>query len=134
MDEINKYIQNEVPRCMIFSDDIVLVSESLEKINGRPEEWRKALEGKGLRIILGMTKYYKVYDFGEREHKKNKLVKIIMKLNGDLVGKVERFEHLRSVLLKNGHFEEDKKHRIKSQWINWREASGILCTGESQLG
>jgi hypothetical protein len=34
----------------MLADDIVLVGENLEKVNYRLDEWRLALEGKGLRI------------------------------------------------------------------------------------
>ena len=40
---------------------------------------------------------------------------------------MERFKYLRSVVQKDGGFEEDMKHRIKCGWTKWREASGILC-------
>jgi len=32
MDEVTKEIQGEVPWCMIFADDIVLIGEKLEKL------------------------------------------------------------------------------------------------------
>ncbi|GKC25553.1 hypothetical protein Tco_1027703 [Tanacetum coccineum] len=33
-----------IPWCLIFADDIVLVSETLEGLNGRLEWWREAVE------------------------------------------------------------------------------------------
>ena len=35
---------------MLFADDIVLVAKIKEEANSKLEEWRKALEGNGLRI------------------------------------------------------------------------------------
>ena len=46
MDEITKDIQGEVPWCMLFADDIVLIGEISEEVNGSLEEWREALENK----------------------------------------------------------------------------------------
>lgn len=35
----------------MFADDVVLIIEKLKEVDNRLEEWREALEGKGLRII-----------------------------------------------------------------------------------
>ena len=35
---------------MIFVDDIVLVAETRDEVSNKLDEWRKALEGKGMRI------------------------------------------------------------------------------------
>ena len=42
---------------MLFADDIVLVAESKEDLNGRLEDWRVALESKGLRISRSKIEY-----------------------------------------------------------------------------
>jgi len=42
---------------MMFADDIVSVGENLEKVNCRLDEWRLALEEKGLRIGGNKTEY-----------------------------------------------------------------------------
>ncbi|XP_076901808.1 uncharacterized protein LOC143556356 [Bidens hawaiensis] len=57
MDELSKLIQELVPWCMLFSDDIVLVAETKQSLNERLEEWRVALEDKCLRISRSKTKY-----------------------------------------------------------------------------
>ena len=35
---------------MLFIDDMVLVAETREEVSNKLDEWRKALEGKGLHI------------------------------------------------------------------------------------
>jgi len=50
MDEVTKEIQSEIPWCIMFADDIVLVGKNLKEVNNRLDEWRLALEEKGLRI------------------------------------------------------------------------------------
>ena len=40
MDELTGKIQDEVPWCMLFADDIVLVDETKTEINARLELWR----------------------------------------------------------------------------------------------
>ena len=55
MEEISKSIWKTVPRCMIFADDIVLVAKTREEVSNKLDEWREALEGKGLRISRTKT-------------------------------------------------------------------------------
>jgi len=49
---------------------------------------------------------------GGRVHGVNRN-KHVMKMSGDVVGDIERFEYLRSVSQKNDCFEEDMNHNIK---------------------
>ena len=49
-EKISKSIWETVPWCILFADNIVLVAETKEKVNDKLEEWRVALECKGLRI------------------------------------------------------------------------------------
>ncbi|GKC71120.1 retrovirus-related pol polyprotein LINE-1 [Tanacetum coccineum] len=51
LDELSRGIQKDILWCMIFANDIVLVSESAEGLNDRLENWREALEANGLRIL-----------------------------------------------------------------------------------
>lgn len=48
----------------------LLVGESFEDVNSSLEEWKGALEGKGLRISMGNTEY-KECGFGETEYRAN---------------------------------------------------------------
>ncbi|GJZ56632.1 hypothetical protein Tco_0611825 [Tanacetum coccineum] len=48
---LSRGIQEDILWCMIFADDIVLVSESTEGLNDKLENWREALEANGLRIL-----------------------------------------------------------------------------------
>ncbi|XP_022003955.1 uncharacterized protein LOC110901434 [Helianthus annuus] len=58
LDELSKpSIQEPVPRCLLFADDIVLVGDSKQSLNERLEEWRATLEGKGLRICRSKIEY-----------------------------------------------------------------------------
>ncbi|XP_076929860.1 uncharacterized protein LOC143594426, partial [Bidens hawaiensis] len=57
LDELSKSIQEIIPCCVIFADDIVLVVESKKDQNMRLGEWRVAIERKGLRISRSKTEY-----------------------------------------------------------------------------
>ncbi|XP_076905135.1 uncharacterized protein LOC143560803 [Bidens hawaiensis] len=66
LDELSESIQEPLPWCMMFADDIVLVAERKQDLNMRLEEWRTALERKVLRISRSKTEYLHC-DFGGGE-------------------------------------------------------------------
>ncbi|KAL6546860.1 hypothetical protein OROMI_022581 [Orobanche minor] len=57
LDVISRGIQDGVPWCMLFADDIVLVAESRRKVNVKLELWRSKLESQGLRVSRSKTEY-----------------------------------------------------------------------------
>ena len=50
MDELTRGIQEEVPWCMLFTDDIVLIDETRKGVNVKLERWRHTLEVRGFRV------------------------------------------------------------------------------------
>jgi hypothetical protein len=50
MDKITRYIQGDIPWCMVFADDVVLVDESQAGVNKKLELWLETLEFKGFRV------------------------------------------------------------------------------------
>ena len=59
MDEFTRHIQDKVPSCMLFADDIVLVARIIVEVNAKLELRREALESKGLKISRNKTEYMK---------------------------------------------------------------------------
>ena len=57
MDELTSHIQEKVPWCMLFADDIVLINESRDVVNVKLKRWQKALESKGFKISRTKTEY-----------------------------------------------------------------------------
>nr|GFA30552.1 hypothetical protein [Tanacetum cinerariifolium] len=102
LDELTKGIQESIPWCLIFADDIVLVLETPKGLNRILEQWRKALEDIGLR------------------EEEIRIGKHILEPN-------ESFRYLGSVIHKSGRIEDDVTHRIQVGWLKWRAATGILC-------
>ncbi|KAI8572619.1 hypothetical protein RHMOL_Rhmol01G0213400 [Rhododendron molle] len=47
MDELTRNLQENIPWCMMFADDIILVDETARGVNTKLEIWREALESKG---------------------------------------------------------------------------------------
>ena len=63
MDEVTRGIQGDIPWCMLFADDVVLVDESQAGVNRKLELWLQILESKGFRISKTKTEYMRC-DFG----------------------------------------------------------------------
>ena len=57
LDALTTIIQEEIPKCMLFADDIVILGESKVEINWKLELWRRTLESKGFRISRDKTEY-----------------------------------------------------------------------------
>ena len=57
MDELTRAIQDEIPWCMLFADDIVLVDETRAGVNAKLELWRQTLESRGFRLSRTKTEY-----------------------------------------------------------------------------
>ena len=86
LDVLIKHIQDLVPQCMLFTNNIVLIEESREELNGKLELWRKALEAHG------KTKYME-YMFSKRCTNSNLKVKI-----EDNTIQVAQFMYLESII------------------------------------
>ena len=56
LDAPSRNIRSECPEELLYDDDLALVSEPLESLKGRLEAWKGALESKGLRANVNMTK------------------------------------------------------------------------------
>jgi hypothetical protein len=57
---------------MIFEDDVVLIGESREELNGRLETWRQALEACGFRLSRSKRKYMEC-NFSKRRSRSTSL-------------------------------------------------------------
>ena len=57
IDELTRAIQNEIPWCMSFADDIVLVNEMRAGVNAKLELWRQTLESRDFRLSRTKTEY-----------------------------------------------------------------------------
>jgi hypothetical protein len=65
MNEVIRYIQGDIPWCMLFADDVVLVDDSLTWVNRKLELWKQTLESKGFRLSRTKTE---CWGFMSREH------------------------------------------------------------------
>ena len=57
MDEITRELQDDVPWCILFADDIVLIDKTRDGLNDKLEKWRHALYSRGFKLSRSKTKY-----------------------------------------------------------------------------
>lgn len=48
-------------------------------------------------------------------------------LEDQVVHKKDRFRYLGSLLQRDEDIDKDVSHRIKAEWIKWRQTSDVLC-------
>ncbi|PKA60283.1 ubiquitin-protein ligase E3 C [Apostasia shenzhenica] len=89
MEVMTRYIQDEVPWCMLFADDIVLIEKTKEGAKAKLELWRNALESKGLHLSRSKTKYME-YIFSQE---RNTYIGDVT-IGDQIVKKSERFRYL----------------------------------------
>jgi len=110
------------PRCMLFADDVVLLGESREELNGRLETWRQALEAYGFRLSKSKTKYMEC-NFSKRRSGSTLEVKV----GYHIIPQVTQFKYIWSIVQNDEKIEANVNHRIQVEWLKWRRASGVLC-------
>ncbi len=76
---------------MLFADDIVLCSTRSKHVKRKLEEWRRAMEERGLKIIRKKTGY-----LGCNEHQYADI-----HLQGETVKRVKTFTYLGSTVVDN---------------------------------
>ena len=57
MDVLSEEARTKPPWAMLFADDLVLVSETVEEVEEELERWRAVIENKGLIISRSKTEY-----------------------------------------------------------------------------
>ena len=102
---------------MLFADDIVLCSTRRDRVERKLEEWRRAIEERGLQISRRKTYY-----LGCNEHQNAEI-----HLQGETVKRVKTFTYMESTLGEDGELDAEVTHRVQSGWKNWKRVSGVLC-------
>ena len=59
MDELTKAIQDEIPWCILFANDIVLIDETRAEVNAKLQFRRQTLESRGFKLSRTKTEYMK---------------------------------------------------------------------------
>lgn len=93
-----------------------------EGMNEKLKTWRETLKNKRLKISRTKTEYMKsVFNENNQTNSENVFLGI------ESLPKTDSFKYLASMLHKNGGIKTDIDHRIKTGWLKWMGASGVLC-------
>ena len=77
---------------------------------------------RGFRLSRSKTEYLECKFSGIRQTETGTI-----RLDGKIVQGLDFFRYLRSILQKDGELDGDVAHRIKSGWLKWKNATGLLC-------
>ncbi|GKC08633.1 retrovirus-related pol polyprotein LINE-1 [Tanacetum coccineum] len=112
LDELSRGIQENIPWCMIFADDIVLIAESVKGLNNRLKSWRKALEDNGLRVSKEKTEYLRCdFDRYEVVHQE-----MDIRIGDQILQPKESFRYMGSVLHRSGRIDDNEEERSEMDW------------------
>ena len=102
---------------MLSADDIVRCSTRSDHVERKLEEWRRAMEERGLKISRRKTEY-----LGCNEHQDAEI-----HLQEETVKRVKTFTYLGSTLAEDGELDAEVTHRVQTGWKNWKRVAGVLC-------
>ena len=111
MDVLARGIKDISPWCMLYADDIVLCGTRIEVVEKKLEEWRRAMEDRGLKINRKKTVYLRFnvdrdLDDGNSD----------VNIQGENLERVNTFKYLGATLAENGDLDAEMTHRIQSGW------------------
>ena len=111
MDELIREIQDEMPWCMLFADDIVLIDETIDGVNTKLERWRDTLETKGFKLRRLKMEYLHCHFSASEGSVANEVA-----IEGVVIPRIEKFRYLGSIIQEKGEIHEDINQRIKIGW------------------
>ena len=114
MDELISHIQEEVPWCMLFADDLVLVDESRDGANAKLERWWEALESKGFKISFINTRLI-VCNFSVHIQR----VETAVRIKTHEIPQRDSFYNLGSIISYDREIDDDVECRKEAGWFKW---------------
>ena len=101
----------EQPPGVSCSRTIVLCSSRRDHVERKLEEWRRAVDERGLNICRSETEYQDAE----------------IHLQGERVKRVKTVTYLGSTSAEDGELDAEVTHRVQSGWKNWKRVSVVLC-------
>ena len=57
MEVVSKEFRGRLPQELLYTDDLVLMAESMEELNQKVRKWKSGMDDKGLKVNVGKTKF-----------------------------------------------------------------------------
>ena len=105
---------------MLYADYIVLYGTRSEVVEKKLEEWRRAMEDRGLKINRKKTVYLRFNVDRDLDGNSD------INLQEDNSDRLNTFQYLGATMANNGDLDAEMTH-IQPGWRNWKRVSGILC-------
>ncbi|KAK4706750.1 hypothetical protein R3W88_033714 [Solanum pinnatisectum] len=105
------HIQGEVPCCMLFTYDIVLIDGTRDGVNNRLEVWKQSLKSKGFKLSKTKIEYLKCKFQGYTQ----------------VIPQGRKFQVSWVYDPINREIDNDVTYRIGAEWVKWRFAFGLFC-------
>ena len=118
-DVITENVREQPTWCVLYTDDIVLVTDEKRKLERKLEEWCVALESRGMKISRSKMEYFALDTSGDQQAK--------IRLNGEMVKRVNTFKYLGSMVDETVEMEKEVNFQIQCGWNNWLKVSGVIC-------
>ena len=96
----------------------MICGERKEQVEADLEEWRHALERRGMKVSRSKTEYMCINEIQDNG---------TVQMQGEDVAKVREFKYLGSTVQSNGECGREVKRRVQAGWNGWRKVSGVLC-------
>ena len=100
MDVLARGIKDLSLWCMLYADDIVLCGTRSEVVEKKLEEWRRAMEDRGLKINRKKTVYLRFNVDGNFDGNSD------INLQGQNLERVNTFKYLGATLAENGDLDD----------------------------
>ena len=118
LDVISEESRCGLPRELLFTDDLAVVTDTEEEMQMRWLGWQIGMESKGLKVNIGKTE---VMVSSRRGTKVN-----IKDSQGTSLRQVNKFKYLGVTISEEGGSEEAVRARVSAAWGKWRDISGVI--------
>ncbi|KAK6742396.1 hypothetical protein RB195_009953 [Necator americanus] len=118
MDTITKETQKQHPWTLLFVDDVMLASESLNDLQKQVQSWKDQLQQYGLRLNTSKTVHM---ECGPRIEDGS------IRVDGTELNKVNCFKYLGPKVTSTGDIDQEGRARVDAAWMKWKMATGLLC-------
>ena len=107
----------DIPRKLLYADDLVSVADSEADVQERLVDWKEIFGKKGLRVNLEKTEVLWV-----GQQKKD----IDIRLDGKKLSQSDSFVYLGGTVCGDGSTETEIRRRIQAGASAWRKVEGVM--------